>query len=96
MKSVHVSVHVYEPNLFGMSDSITVTRKELVDDDLQIIWCNHANPDEDELTNHVLNPNGQDMEWTDHILVCPKCNAWQVVGRGDGWQDAPFEGVHDV
>lgn len=57
-----------------------------------VLWCNHARAEEEEVHNEIPVVDGQDISWTDKVLVCMKCGAYRLPGN-EYWENAPFEGV---
>lgn len=77
---------------------ITVQRFETIynedDFDKELVWCNHAGFEEKEVENEYHTPDARTLEWTDRILICPKCGAYKMVWD-EYWQDSPIQGVYD-
>lgn len=91
VKSKEIFVHNKDLG-FWTQTPITAQRFELVDGELELVWCNHAGSESEEIESSIINPNGADHVWYTMIEVCDKCDA--IKRPGDNyWEDAPIEGV---
>lgn len=82
-----MTIRIKDVNFWDLDEPVTVQVKE---DDI-VVFCNHANAHETTYTNEILNQNGNDIVFENHILECDKCNAYRPL-IGD-WENAPFAGA---
>jgi hypothetical protein len=79
-----MNIQVQEKDFGWFSqDAVTVQRFQNYEGERELVWCNHANHQEEQY-----------IDWkglTRIQIVCDKCNA--AYGQ-DGWEDAPEEGAH--
>lgn len=75
---------------FFTQDFISVKRLE----GGEIIFCNHAGANEEEVINYYYTPDARDLEWKSTLLVCDKCEAYKPDNQ-DYWENAPEEGRHE-
>lgn len=79
---------------FWTQEPITVARYQVDGDEKELVWCNHARAEEEEVENNVPRPDQPDIVWTDRVLVCRKCGAYKFE-KETNWWDAPIEGEHN-
>lgn len=93
-----MKIYVHNKDLgFWTQEPIPVTRYATQYDeddfDRELVWCNHAGAEEEEVENEINRIDQPDITWTDRVLVCRKCGAYKFEKETDWW-DAPIEGAH--
>lgn len=78
---------------FWTQEPITVARYQVDGDEKELVWCNHAGAEEEEVENQIYRIDHPDIVWTDKVLVC-KCGAYRFL-NDSYWSDAPIDGEHN-
>lgn len=80
---------------FFTEKPITAQRFEVVDEDgtRELVWCNHAGAEVEEVENDIIRPEGIDSVYISRYLQCDKCEAYKPEGT-DHWHEAPNEGIN--
>ena len=80
---------------FLTAEHVTAQKFAKEDGEIVVIWCNHAGAIQEEIEDEIYVPGGIDRVVITRALVCDKCGAYQPEGQTE-WQEAPYEGVHNV
>lgn len=70
------TIQVRDINFWGLDDPITA---QVFQDDI-MIYCNHANAQEETVHNQIDRVDQPDICWTSNVLTCDKCGAYKLPG----------------
>ncbi len=90
MKQIHVQ---FKDHGFFTEEPITVQRRQQEDGWIDILWCNHADVDYEEISEDYYNEYGPDISYTVKVYTCKKCGAHQFADDNI-WHNAPSFGEH--